>query len=178
MTYLFFDTEFTGLHQNTTLISLGIVSEEDDVFYAEFTDYNRDQVNDWITENVLNQMILKEIGTVRKADQNVIYVKGDRSYVKASLCVWLAKFDKNEVRFWGDTLHYDWVLFCELFGGALNIPANIRMFPMDIRTVLEMKNIQTDYSLIEFKQDLIQSTVHNALYDALIVRKLYYDYVR
>ena len=53
---LFFDTEFTGLHQHTTLISLGIVSEHGDKFYAEFIDYDKNQVNEWIRENVINNL--------------------------------------------------------------------------------------------------------------------------
>ena len=35
----FFDTEFTGLRKDTTLISIGIVSDTGDRFYAELTDY-------------------------------------------------------------------------------------------------------------------------------------------
>lgn len=50
---LFFDTEFTGLHQNTTLISIGIVSECGKTFYAECLDFDESQVNEWIRENVL-----------------------------------------------------------------------------------------------------------------------------
>ena len=38
---VFFDTEFTGLHRNTTLISIGLVSEDGRTFYAEFNDYDR-----------------------------------------------------------------------------------------------------------------------------------------
>jgi DNA polymerase III epsilon subunit-like protein len=33
-TKIFFDTEFTGLHQKTTLISIGLVSECGKTFYA------------------------------------------------------------------------------------------------------------------------------------------------
>lgn len=36
---VFFDTEFTGLHKNTTLISIGLISEDRRIFYAELTDY-------------------------------------------------------------------------------------------------------------------------------------------
>jgi hypothetical protein len=36
-TKIFFDTEFTGLHQGTTLISIGLISECGKTFYAEFT---------------------------------------------------------------------------------------------------------------------------------------------
>ena len=37
---LYFDTEFTGLHKNTTLISVGLIAEDGQEFYAEFTDYD------------------------------------------------------------------------------------------------------------------------------------------
>ena len=49
----FMDTEFTGLHQKTTLISLGIVSEDGRTFYAEFNDYAQDQVDEWLKDNVI-----------------------------------------------------------------------------------------------------------------------------
>lgn len=35
---LYFDTEFTGLKKNTNLISVGIVAETGDKFYAENID--------------------------------------------------------------------------------------------------------------------------------------------
>ena len=50
-TKIFFDTEFTGLHQNTTLISIGLVSECGKTFYAEFNDYDFNQVDDWLKED-------------------------------------------------------------------------------------------------------------------------------
>lgn len=37
---IFFDTEFTGLHKDTTLVSIGMVSEDNRQFYAELTDYD------------------------------------------------------------------------------------------------------------------------------------------
>lgn len=58
---LFFDMEFTGLRQNTTPISLGIVSEDGKKFYAEFVDFDFNQVNDWITKNVLDNLFLKKL---------------------------------------------------------------------------------------------------------------------
>jgi len=58
---LFFDTEFTGLHQNTTLISIGIVSEDNKKFYAEFADFDIDQCNNWIKENVLRNLYLPKL---------------------------------------------------------------------------------------------------------------------
>ena len=58
---LYFDAEFTGLHKDTTLISLGIVSEDGKKFYAEFMDYDHRQCDEWIRENVINHLFLKHI---------------------------------------------------------------------------------------------------------------------
>lgn len=56
---LYFDCEFTGLHRNTTLISLGIISEDNQRFYAEFTDYDMNQCDRWVKKNVLSNLILQ-----------------------------------------------------------------------------------------------------------------------
>ena len=56
---VFFDTEFTGLRKDTTIISIGLVSDNYKKFYAEFTDYDKDQVDDWIKDNVINNLIIK-----------------------------------------------------------------------------------------------------------------------
>ena len=53
---IFFDTEFTGLRQDTTLISIGMISENGRQFYAELTDYNEKLCDDWIKENVLEHL--------------------------------------------------------------------------------------------------------------------------
>lgn len=58
---LFFDTEFTGLRKNTTLISIGIVSEDGRKFYAEFSDFDIRQCDNWIKENVLRNLYLPKL---------------------------------------------------------------------------------------------------------------------
>ena len=58
MTKVFFDTEFTGLHKNTTLISIGLISECGKTFYAEFWDYDKTQIDEWLQTNVLDNLIL------------------------------------------------------------------------------------------------------------------------
>ena len=58
---LFFDTEFTGLHKDTTLISIGIVSEDGRKFYAEFSDFDIRQCDNWIKENVLRNLYLPKL---------------------------------------------------------------------------------------------------------------------
>ena len=41
MKRIYYDAEFTGLHINTTLISIGMVSDSGSFFYAEFNDYDK-----------------------------------------------------------------------------------------------------------------------------------------
>ena len=50
---LFLDTEFTGLHKDTTLISLALVDKQNRYFYAEFTDYDKYQVDKRLLHSVL-----------------------------------------------------------------------------------------------------------------------------
>ena len=58
-TKVFFDTEFTGLHQKTTLISIGLVSECGKTFYAELTDYDKSQIDKWLNDNVISNLMFK-----------------------------------------------------------------------------------------------------------------------
>src|ERR1035437_8237030 len=124
---LFFDTEFTGLHQNTTLISIGIISEDGKAyFYAELDDYDKSQVDDWVKENVIKNLVSN------KPEMSKNLVKGNKEHVRAKLEEFLASFKGKTIEFWADVLAYDWVLFCELFGGAMNIPKNAYYVPCEL----------------------------------------------
>lgn len=163
---LFFDTEFTGLVKDTTLISIGIISENDEIFYAEFTDYNVNLVDDWIKENVIDKLILpKEEGVY---DDGIV---GDKKFVSVKLIEWLS--DKGEVIFWSDCLSYDWVLLNDLFGGALNKPENVYYIPMDISTLFEVEGFDPDISREEFSEFSNMDEKHNALFDAKIIKKCF-----
>lgn len=72
---LYFDTEFTGLHKDTTLISIGIVAENEKGFYAEFSDYDRSQCDDWIEDNVINNLRLYGVGWCSGAEQRIQELK-------------------------------------------------------------------------------------------------------
>jgi hypothetical protein len=167
MTKLFFDFEFTGLHQNTTPISLGIVSECGKTFYAEFTDYDENQVDEWIRKNVVQYLKVQDPAFVFYPAASEY--RGPREMVAKLLEIWLIQFGKVEM--WGDTLAYDWVLFCELFGGALHIPKNVYYIPFDLSTLFKERGYDPDTSRREFSGILEEG--HNALVDARMIKSCY-----
>lgn len=173
MTKVFFDTEFTGLHQNTTLVSIGLIAEGGERFYAELTDYDKTQVNDWIQENVIDKLYLSEQDN-SATPQNWI-IKGNRADVKEALTVWFKQFDKVEI--WSDCLSFDWVLFCDIFGHAFNIPKNIYYIPFDICTFFKAKGIDPDISREKFAfgeyYGEMAAKKHNALWDAEVIFECY-----
>lgn len=169
---IFFDTEFTGLHKNTTLISIGLVTENGDTFYAELNDYNKDEVNPWIQQNVINNLI-----GISGNDTIV----GNKAHVREELHKWLYQFDKIE---WvSDVCHYDFVLLIDLlFNNALDMPYGLwnsacHDINQDIASYLSISEIDAfDYSREKILSDagiFIEGSKHNALYDAKVIKELY-----
>lgn len=175
---LYFDTEFTGLHKDTSLISIGIVAENGKMFYAELTDYNKSQIDVWIQENVIDNLWLKNLTSIYP-DKNLTTCLGPSDMLKYSLTKWLQQFDKIEI--WSDCLSYDWVLFNNIFGTAFDIPDNVYYIPFDISTAFKMKNIDPDISREEFTKDWLKENPfnipggkHNALWDAHVIKGCYH----
>lgn len=200
MKNLFLDTEFTSLKQNTTLISIGIVSDCGKFFYAEFNDYNEEDLDQWILENVIKNLEMKEptegedeeFTAIRSNDNPVgdlykgfsLKMRGSKREISTWLETWIKQFP--EVQIWSDCLSYDWVLFCDLFGGALRIPENIYYIPFDLSTALLIKGWNPDIDREDLskmgrniyqleKTDLTgiiaNRNKHNALHDAFIIQK-------
>lgn len=187
---IYFDFEFTGLTQQTTPISIGCITEDGAKFYAEFTDYDDSAIDDWLQSHVIDNLLIKDSGVYRS--KHDVCVKGHEQIIRQELQKWL--INTQEWEMWSDCLHYDWVLFCELFGGAMSVPSNIYYIPFDLSTVLKIKNIDPDINreffafddkstqdLADIQSDFIkdvmskqgdkQDVKHNALWDAYVIKK-------
>lgn len=197
---IYFDTEFTGLVPNTTLISLGCVAETGEKFYAEFTDYNKDLCDDWIKENVIKNLYLEE-DLVRAWFEDTMLVKGDSSYIKIQFLQWLERVSKanyekfsdmlivtsgKRIQFVSDVCHYDFYLLCNLFGGAFNLPSNVCPWCHDICQDLIDPNdgdIKDGFDAFNFSREeackfynqgkLPEGKKHNSLYDAEVIKMIY-----
>lgn len=169
---VFFDTEFTGLHKNTTLISIGLVSEDNKKFYAEFTDYDKCQLNDWIKENVIDNLIMKQRDSLYYyVNDNETFTKGDKAKINTLLEEWLRQFETVEL--YSDCSHYDMVLLVDIFGTAFDLPKNVCPvcydINQDIAKVLDISGCEAfNVSREEFSG--ITGNKHNALYDAEVIK--------
>ena len=188
MTKVFFDTEFTGLHQNTTLISIGLISECGKTFYAEFNDYDKTQIDKWLQNNVINNLKFKEpkqgedeYYVATRSEENKapndlyksfsIELRDETSVVKHQLLQWLEQFEQVEI--WSDCLSYDWVIFNQIFGHAFYIPKNVYYIPFDICTLFKVKGIDPDINREEFAKMQDGSQKHNALWDAKVIKRCF-----
>lgn len=170
---VFFDTEFTGLRKETTLISIGLIAEDGRSFYAEFNDYDFHQLDDWLQENVIKNLQFTGVyQTLIKTEKSIEY-KSSKENIKLKLIDWFNQFDQVEM--WSDCLSFDWVLFCDIFDHAFNIPKNIYYIPFDICTLFKVKGIDPDISREKFAygDGDVRANKHNALYDAIVIRDCY-----
>ncbi|WP_339306524.1 3'-5' exoribonuclease [Paenibacillus sp. FSL R5-0519] len=170
---VFMDAEFTGLHQNTTLISIGMVAEVGEAFYAEFTDYDRSQVDEWLQQNVINNCRFLPYSNYKLTNESQFVdgngFAGGTSFIRTCLEEWLGQYEEVEV--WSDCLSYDWVLFNQIWGHAFNIPKNVYYIPFDICTLMKIKGVDPDVNREEFAG--IEGAKYNALHDAKVIKACY-----
>ena len=199
MINIYFDTEFTQLCKNTTLISIGLIADNGRYFYAEFTDYNKDLVNDWIEENVIANLKFKDDNYNNyyaksifnhKNDycdmyKNVCCVecKGSKSFISNELIKWLKGFDATEdnyIQFVSDVCNYDFVLIIDLLWGcALYAPNWISPYCHDInQDIASYYHISDKEAFDMTREDMVafgedERCKHNSLYDARVIKAIY-----
>lgn len=181
MSKIFIDLEFTRLHQATTPISIGMVSEDGtQQFYAEFTDYAQNQVDDWLEENVLSLLTLTQHeAPYCRVDGNYTEIKGTVPYVMTAengMIAWLEQLNYSSITVSSYGHSYDFVLFREFFKTAqCHMPSHITHFGYDVATLFQ--NHGQDPNAEGAKEQFVDepgNLKHNALFDAQIAQKIYH----
>jgi hypothetical protein len=161
---IFLDTEFTGLRQDTELISIGLVSDSGECFYAEFIDFDRSKVEAWVQQNVVDNLLLssKIVDpykgwvkiTQRKAKSHLysIATVGASVHIAKQLMSWLGSLQKtsdHKLEIWADCNAYDWVLFRNLLAHYPYFSDLVYYIPFDLCTRLYEYGIDPDISRVE-----------------------------
>lgn len=176
---VFFDTEFTGLYKDTTLISIGCVAEDGSTFYAELIDYDKSQCDDWIQKNVIAHLKFNGEQCGPNDVNGNMEICGTREQVRDSLAAWLSKY--NEVQFVSDVCHYDMVLLIDIFGHAFKLPKGVNAACHDInQDIAEWFNISETEAFDRSRENILidaelyfEGDKHNSLYDAQVIKAIY-----
>lgn len=188
---IYFDTEFTGLRKDTDLISIGLVAEGGNTFYAEFTDYDRTKLNAWLFKNVIKNLEHPEYNP----DYKDYRIEADRKLIQFHLNKWLETVrDGREVQFVSDCASYDTVLLFDLLTGggtALDLPEWISpvvfdiLYPISGELAYGYDMLTNIHKAFDFSRELIiddwgfhfDGMKHNALYDAKIIKAICENFI-
>lgn len=168
MKKVFFDTEFTGGGVNTSLISIGMVSDCNKALYLEFNDYDRSQVTPWIEKNILG---LLEGGAI------------DSVEARKRIEQWFNDIAPNQqIQLICPGKGLDSTLLFDLWADPVP-PNTLREVRgkrpqhidherhLDMETIFLMQGIDSHIDRVAFAEADIKGQPHHALYDALILKK-------
>ena len=173
MKKIFLDAEFTGLHKLTTLISVALVCEDGNEYYAELTDYDENQISPFLQKEVIGKLFIKDFDlyTDYNPEALTVQVKGNIDLVKQTLTDWLHKYKDEGVEIWVESPTYVWTLFIDIFGGVGYVPKQIHRIPYDLFTAYKLFGFDPTAeksTFLENYSDLITFGKNNALNDARI----------
>lgn len=140
---MWLDTEFMEDGKTIELLSIGIVREDGAEYYAVSGDADYSKATDWVRAHVIPKLGMGS----RKSRTQI------RAEVEA-----FVRADGTKPEVWAYFADYDWVVFCQLFGRMIDLPAG---FPRWCRDVKQLCVEVGDPDLPPQAKD-----EHNALVDA------------
>ncbi len=152
---IFIDTEFieAGPNHPVRLISIGLVKENGDEYYAIDANCDYSKASPWVIENVIPHLDMKYVKTRNQIKGDIIeFINDPKKYE-----------DRPEI--WGWYGSYDMLILCQIFGKAINTSSHFSMGLMDIK----------QYAMRLGNPELPKSdgALHNALEDAKWHKKMY-----
>jgi DNA polymerase III epsilon subunit-like protein len=168
---VFFDTEFTGLHAGTTLVSFGLISTAGEELYVTLNDYDKIQVSSWLEENVLIH-----IDPVSTVDSRTAFSRLNK---------WLEEIAGGEcISLVSAGLSADLVLLFDLyryqyaegtyFNAVNQLPDFLKHpYHFDLNTLFTTVGLDPSMDRELFTGKKINGSRHDAMYDARMVRECF-----
>lgn len=163
----FFDTEFIEKPNTIELISIGIISEDGDEYYAISSEFDPKNADVWVMENVIDKL---EDDVKRKPV----------STIKKEILEFVKNTKEDRPEFYAYYGSYDWVVFCWIFGKMIELPKGFPMLPVDLKQMLNdiaKSNLNYKYTTKQLEKEIErikklddypvqdEDTEHNALDD-------------
>ena len=144
---IFLDTEFYEDGRTIELISIGLVNEDGEQYYAETPKARRlAHASEWLEANVLPGLN-----------------GGDAVKGRYQIANEIVEFVGDNPEFWAWYGSYDWVALCQLYGAMIDLPKTWPMFIRDFKQVCTFANWTPE--------PISMLLEHNALEDANWVRR-------
>lgn len=164
VTKIFYDTEFLENGKTIELISIGMVTEHGDSYYAVNATMPFGEIlkHEWLMKNVVPS--LPTVGNPLDID---FHLNFNHPSVKSRslIATEVSKFVLQNVNpsLWAYYGAYDHVVLCQLFGRMIDLPRGFPMWTNDLMTLIR--------SLPDPPEQ--ESVAHNALNDAYWNRDTY-----
>jgi hypothetical protein len=151
----FLDTEFNENGKTIELISIALVSEDGQEYYAVSSEFNAEDCNDWVKANVLTKLPpFDMLGTARGES-----IWKPRDEIANEIRELVLQGDEKP-EFWAYFADYDWVALCQLYGAMVDLPPGFPMFCLDLKQEMYRRDLK--------KSDIpiVNTDGHSALSDA------------
>ena len=200
MLQVYFDTEFTGLYRDTSLMSIGMVTRLNGKtrgLYCEANDYDMDKLNEWLEENVVENMLFNDLEDVYRKNKTICMCKTATFKLAHDYIIpFLQELSIDDVNAGGsgkiqlvsDVCHFDFVLFIDLFGTAFDLPSFVSPTCVDINEWLVQANLAPTSAAafdlnreevlkglggkVEIPAEEFKGKKHNAFWDACVIMEL------
>ena len=118
---IWFDTEFIEDGRTIDLMSIGMVREDGEIYYAELEECDLSRASAWVKQNVIPNLC----GGVNIRPRAVVAKE-------------LVEFAGEKPEFWAYYADYDWVALCQLFGTMMDLPKGWPMYCRDLKQLADM----------------------------------------
>lgn len=129
-TRFFLDTEFIEDGNTIDLVSIALVADRDTLrpprnrhFYAINEDCDYSRADKWVQENVISKLPLR-------TDARKMWMS--RKMIRKSVLDFV-RSHPEPYEFWAYFADYDWVVFCQLFGRMIDLPAGFPRYCNDLK---------------------------------------------
>ena len=164
------------------LISIGLIREDGLRYYGLCSEFCEADADGWVKKNVISKLpdrfksVLvedslsfvdnEEYKPMKRLGQEIIrFCGGNYQFDPAGQCL---KFP-YDIQFYGYYSDYDWVVFCSLFGGVMDLPKGFPEYCLDLKQIMDEKAATLPGGMEQLKAHPhypTQINEHNALDDA------------
>lgn len=174
---IFYHVEFTNFNSDGTMISIGLVSEDNRTFYGECSDYDMNNIDPFIMDTVVKNLKFKkapigqdECYMMSRHKNSIkgtsiekccsIEMRGTEELIITELIRWLNQFSSI-------------VLWSDFVKTSFKLPSIMAIIPFDLRTLFEIKGINPDIDRGSFVSMSDNKNKYDSLYYAKIIKRCY-----